>query len=138
MKLFTTLATLLLPAMALSAKTVIVYEAVTPSPVLTLSVDSIDYRPDLTRLYGKLIGRPHTSQRVDAATILSGKSILTATDIDGVDFKRYFQWEDDGSIPVEIDFPAVKQFGSATVELDTPRGKSITRVKKKAGKRIKK
>lgn len=119
---------------ALAAKTVVPFETVTPSAVLTLSVDSIDFRPDLTRLYGKLIGRPHTSHRVDAAVMLSGKSVLTSDDIDGVDYKRYFQWEDDGTIPVEIDFPAVKNFSAATVELDTPRGKSITRIKKSSAK----
>lgn len=53
-----------------------------------------------------LLGVSHTSSRIDSVKILlhDGRS-YKATDIDGVDFERYFQWEDDGSIPVEIDFP---------------------------------
>lgn len=31
---------------------------------INLVVDSIDFRDDLTRLYGRLIGRPHTSQKI--------------------------------------------------------------------------
>lgn len=138
MKLLATLIALTLSLPVFAAKTVVPFETLTPSSVLTLSVDSIDFRPDLTRLYGKLIGRPHTSHRVDAAVMLSGKSVLTSDDIDGVDFKRYFQWEDEGIIPVEIDFPAVKKFSAATVELDTPRGKSITRIKKASPKAVRK
>ena len=41
----------------------------TASQHITLVVDSIDYRQDLTRVYGKLIGTPHTSQRIDAMTL---------------------------------------------------------------------
>lgn len=138
MKLLVSLIALTLSLPAFAAKTVTPFETLTPSTVLTLSVDSIDFRSDLTRLYGKLIGRPHTSHRIDAAVLLSGKAVLTSDDIDGVDFKRYFQWEDEGVIPVEIDFPAVKKFSAATVELDTPRGKSITRIKKTSPKAAKK
>lgn len=103
----------------------------TTDPVLAVVVDSVDYRADLTRVYGKLVGRPHTSGRVDSASLLSGKSSLSATDIDGVDFKRYFQWEDDGEIPVEIDFPAVKPLKAAQLILTTPRGESVTTIKQK-------
>ncbi len=130
MKLLASLIALILSMPVFAAKTVVAFETITPSPILTLSVDSIDFRSDLTRLYGKLIGLPHSSHRVDAAAMLSGKAVLQSDDIDGVDFKRYFQWEDEGVIPIEIDFPAVKKFSAATVELDTPRGKSITRIKK--------
>ncbi len=66
---------------------------------LPLVVDRMAYRSDLTRLYGRLVGRPHTSCRVDAVSLTAGKRVYTATDIDGVDFKRWFQWEDDGEIP---------------------------------------
>lgn len=96
------------------------------SPVLTIMVDSIDFRKDLTRVYGKLSGHPHTSQRIDRAALLTGKSTHEATDIDGVDFKRYFQWEEDGIIPVEIDFPSMKVFKSGRLVLDTPHGESLT------------
>lgn len=96
---------------------------------LTLVVDRMDYRSDLTRLYGRLVGRPHTSCRVDAVSLTSGKRVYTATDIDGVDFKRWFQWEDDGEIPVEIDFPRMKRRKAFTVTVDTPRGKCVFNIK---------
>ena len=114
-------------AFAVGAKTV--KTTSTTDPVLAVSVDSIDFRKDLTRVYGKLVGRPHTSNRVDAATLLAGKSSVTADDIDGVDFKRYFQWEDEGEIIVEIDFPAMKRFNAARLVLVTPRGESVTQIK---------
>lgn len=114
-------------AFAVGAKTV--KTTSTTDPVLAVSVDSIDFRKDLTRVYGKLVGRPHTSNRVDAATLLAGKSSVNADDIDGVDFKRYFQWEDEGEIIVEIDFPAMKRFNAARLVLVTPRGESVTQIK---------
>ena len=77
---------------------------------ITFRVTSIDYRPDLTRVYGTLVGRPHTSERIDELTIMTpGGKVISSTDIDGVDMKRWFQGEDDGAIEVEIDFPAMKQ-----------------------------
>ncbi|MEZ3590121.1 MAG: hypothetical protein K1V84_03675 [Muribaculaceae bacterium] len=96
---------------------------------LTLVVDRMDYRSDLTRLYGRLVGRPHTSCRVDAVSLTAGKRVYTATDIDGVDFKRWFQWEDDGEIPVEIDFPKMKRRKAFTLMVDTPRGKCEFNIK---------
>lgn len=103
----------------------------TTDPVLAVVVDSVDFRSDLTRVYGRLVGRPHTSGRVDTASLLSGKSSWDATDIDGIDFKRYFQWEDDGEISVEIDFPAMKPLKTARLALMTARGKSVTTIKRK-------
>ena len=96
---------------------------------LTLVVDRMDYRSDLTRLYGRFVGRPHTSCRVDAVSLMVGKRVYTATDIDGVDFKRWFQWEDDGEIPVEIDFPKMKRRKAFTVTVDTPRGACVFNIK---------
>lgn len=96
---------------------------------LTLVVDRMDYRSDLTRLYGRLVGRPHTSCRVDAVSLTAGKRVYTATDIDGVDFKRWFQWEDEGEIPVEIDFPKMKRKKAFTLMVDTPRGKCEFNIK---------
>lgn len=95
---------------------------------LTFRVDSVDYRSDLTRIYGKLIGRPHTSNRIDGVTALTSGSALTSTDIDGVDFHRYFQWEDDGIIPIELDFPIMSIEGFQLL-FDTPLGQSQTTVK---------
>lgn len=87
---------------------------------LEFKCDSIDFRTDLTRVYGKLVGKPHTSNRIDAVQLRGSKAI--ADDIDGVDMKRWFQWEDDGIIPVEIDFPAMKFRSSVEMEVTTPRG----------------
>ena len=39
----------------------------------------------------------------------SAGAVIKANDIDGVDFERYFQWEDDGNIYIEIDFPGYRQ-----------------------------
>ncbi|MCC8038246.1 MAG: hypothetical protein LIP02_08975 [Bacteroidales bacterium] len=76
---------------------------------MSLKIDSISQRADLTRVYCRIIGKPHTSDRIDAATLELKGGKVKATDIDGVDFKRYFQWEDDGVIVLEIDFPPIKK-----------------------------
>ncbi len=96
---------------------------------LVFKVDSIDYRSDLTRVYGKLFGRPHTSNRIDGVTIMTTGTTSTSNDIDGVDFHRYFQWEEEGSIPVELDFPAMKDSQGIQLIFDTPLGHSHTHVK---------
>lgn len=83
---------------------------------MRVELDSVDFRTDLTRVYGRLIGRPHTAQRIDYVTLRTPGVVLAAQEIDGVDLERYFQWEDDGVIPVEIDFaPSTR---SNTVELE--------------------
>lgn len=89
---------------------------------LTLVVDSIDYRSDVTRVYGKFIGTPHTSQKLHEAVIENAGKRYVASDIDGVDFNRWFQWEDDGVIPVEIDFPVMAVVNNATLVLTTANG----------------
>lgn len=96
---------------------------------LSFSVDSVDYRPDLTRVYGKLQGRPHTSNRIDEVKVTTSGESYTSTDIDGVDFRRYFQWEDDGVIPVELDFPAMKSGQGVQLIFSTPYGQSQTTAK---------
>lgn len=93
----------------------------TGTPVLIC--DSVDFRSDLTRVYGKLKGAPHTSHRIDGVKLQS--SGVPATDIDGVDIKRWFQWEEDGEIPVEIDFPPMKERSSLIIEAATPRETAI-------------
>lgn len=83
-----------------------------------LTVKKIDYRKDLTRVYCTISGQPNTSSRITAITF-GGKK---ATDIDGVDFDRYFQFEDSGSIDLEIDFPPMKPLGRATLVFVTKSG----------------
>lgn len=111
--------------------TTVVRYTSTTDPVLSVVVDSVEYRQDLTRLYGKLVGMPHTSGRIDAASLLSGKTAMPAADIDGVDFNRYFQWEDDGLIPIEIDFRASSPLNAAQLILTTTRGESVTNMKRR-------
>lgn len=72
---------------------------------MTATVDSVSYRPNVTRVYCRVIGKPHTSQRIDSVRCLAGK----ATDIDPLYFGRAFQWEDEGEISLEIDFPPMTQ-----------------------------
>lgn len=98
---------------------------------LVFLADSIDFRSDLTRLYGRLSGQPHTSGRIDfMAVILNVKTVkpLEATDIDGVDFKRWFQWEEDGIIPIEIDFPPMTPVSSLIIEVGSPKGESSWKI----------
>ncbi|MCM1356624.1 MAG: hypothetical protein NC212_09510 [Staphylococcus sp.] len=103
--------------------------------VLTFRVDSIDYRQDLTRVYGAVKGRPHTSNRIDDVKYVGAGGTLETTDIDGVDYKRYFQWEEDGEIPVEIDFPATKPSSQVQFLFTTVHGQSTTTAKQTAHKR---
>lgn len=72
---------------------------------MTATVDSVSYRADLTRVYCRVVGKPHTSQRIDSVSCAAG----SATDIDPIYFGRAFQWEDEGEIALEIDFPPVTQ-----------------------------
>lgn len=119
------MASLLLCAIAACAATKTVKCKSTSTGVLAFTADSIMFRNDVTRLYGKLKGMPHTSSRIDSLTMtLSGGNKTASTDIDGVDMRRWFQWEDDGLIPVEIDFPPMKRQPSATIEVAGPHGES--------------
>lgn len=102
--------------------------------VLLGAIDSIDYRTDLTRVYGRLQGKPHTSGRIDGILMLSGKQRVPMTDLDGVDKKRWFQWEDNSSISIEIDFGVIQQSDSIVFNIDTPRGKSVWRTTKRRTK----
>lgn len=74
-----------------------------------LSVNGIENKSadHIVRLSATLTSMPHTSWRVDSITLnVPGNGAVGASDIDGIDFKRYFQWEDEGEIDLEIDFPA--------------------------------
>ena len=123
-KLFVSLFAAALSAMPLSAKIFRGYATSTDgTPVL--EIDSVDCRKDLVRVYGRLTGTPHTSSRIDRVSLVIDGATLESTDIDGVDFGRYFQWEDDGVINIELDFPAVRKFpSSGRIVMTTPRGDS--------------
>lgn len=83
-----------------------------------LTVSGIDFRNDLTRVSCTIAGRPNTSSRISSAT-LDGHP---ATDIDGIDLGRYFQFEESGLIDLEIDFPAMKPARTTELKFVTPSG----------------
>ncbi|MCH5247584.1 MAG: hypothetical protein J1E99_05435 [Muribaculaceae bacterium] len=62
----------------------------------------------VTRVTCGIEGTPHTSDRIDSAVLSTGGRNYEATDIDGVDFQRYFQLEDEGVIQIDLDFPLCK------------------------------
>lgn len=103
----------------------------TSSGALSMVVDSVDYREDLTRVYGKLVGSPHTSNRIDDMVLMDNGKPAVSTDIDGVDMKRWFQWEDEGLINVEIDFPALKKAGTLIIKVSGPKGESVWTARKR-------
>lgn len=106
---------------------------------LTFLADSVDFRKDLTRVYGRLSGRPHTSNRIDFISVRPTDGPQTeSTDIDGVDMKRWFQWEDDGIIPVEIDFPAMSPQSGMVITVEGPRGESIWKITNRTKTAVKK
>ena len=89
---------------------------------LRIEVDSVDFRNDVTRVYCRLLGRPHTAQRIDYVSMRTPGVVLAAKEIDGVDFERYFQWEDEGVIPVEIDFAPSSSANTIELEMLTVYG----------------
>lgn len=93
---------------------------------MSIAIDSVMQRDDVTRVYARLIGKPHTSQRIDSITLHAPKFLsaaIGATDIDPIYFHRGFQWEDEAEMPVEIDFPPVSRKLSAyTITAITPYG----------------
>lgn len=91
----------------------------------------------VTRITVVVQGLPHTAQRIDDVVLHTGNEQLHATDIDGVDFKRYFQWEDEGLIEVDIDFPRRKNLKASDTmvfmtvygDYETPLGKAVNNIK---------
>lgn len=110
---------------------VIAYAAIASSPIkFHITGDELDSHGNKVRICGVIESEPHTSCRIDSISMIesNGKRIV-ATDIDGVDFQRYFQWEDDGEISVEIEFPLVCIPDSANIVLHTVRGDLIFGIK---------
>ena len=94
----------------------------TSTPVGYIRIDSVDYRANLTRVYGVILGRPHTSMRIDNIMMLERSKEYPAQDIDGIDFKRWFQFEEDGKIPVEIDFKKMRPGNSFNFNIKSTKG----------------
>lgn len=106
----------------------------TPAAVksIGLEIDSISFRKDLTRVYGKITGPHNRSAQIDKIELRSGTNKYESNDIDGFDYQRAFQWEEDGSIPVEIDFPAIASRPSLfTIIAATPKGTCMWSVAKR-------
>lgn len=112
--------TLLLPVISLSQnKGKSLY-----APV-KFDVEDIVVKPEenLSRVCGNLVSAPHTSCRIDSIIcIVNDVLSIAASDIDGVDFQRYFQWEDEGTIYLEIDFPVAYIPENSTIVFHTVRG----------------
>lgn len=108
-------------------------KSTTVSGELTLECDSVDFRSDLVRVYGRLKGTPHTSNRIDSISVEYPVK-KSSTDIDGVDMRRWFQWEDEGEITVEIDFPAMERTPRLDINAVTPRGVAGWRIVLKPSK----
>ena len=77
----------------------------------------------LTRMQLRLLGHPHTAARIDSAYLFGVDSVgVRAVDIDGVDFGRWFQWEDEAVIDIELDFPGISHTDGETIVFYGPRG----------------
>lgn len=111
----------------------------TSTGTTTFKADSIDYRSNLTRIYGKLKGIPHTAGRIDSMTVtVQGRTPAAWTDVDGIDMKRWWQWEDEDEIAVEIDFPPMTPTDSIVIDVKGPRGDSRWIVKTRQAKKQRK
>ncbi len=95
---------------------------------MTAVIDSVMQREDVARVYCRIVGKPHTSQRIDSIYItLPDGSAMNAIDIDPIYFNRGFQWEDESEMPLEIDFnPTGRQLGKFQMTMVTPYGKVAT------------
>lgn len=104
---------------------------------IVLVIDSIDFRSDLTRVYGHIDSRPNTSACINSFVLNADNTPFRATDIDGFDFERRFQWEETGVLPIEIDFPVIKGVrptASLNIVAATDRGPYCWNITRKAKK----
>lgn len=99
--------------------------AVKDVPAFAVEYIGMQVKPDegLTRLQLKLIGKAHTAGRIDSVYVFGADSVgVVATDIDGVDFGRWFQWEDEPVIDIELDLPGTAYGGGETLTFYGPHG----------------
>ncbi|MBD5347617.1 MAG: hypothetical protein HDR92_10915 [Bacteroides sp.] len=133
-RIFTAITALVITVAAANSRTLYDY-AVVPMPgsnmPFSLTVDSIEMRSDVARIYGHIYGTPHTSARIDgffikpaAEAVPIGTKIVEeeAFDIDGFEFTHRFQWEDNGDIPVEIDFKPFPEADLYFIRITHPNG----------------
>jgi hypothetical protein len=70
-----------------------------------------------------LVGIPTTSQHIDAVDLNVGTKVIKATDVDGIEFEKNFQFEDTGVQVIELDFPFKGQLPkTATLTFHTAHG----------------
>ena len=118
-------------ARAYETSTAFAADSVAAEHAFDVTVKSADFRKGLVRITCDIKGRPNTSHRIDAVALMpSGKISHPASDIDGVEFKHYFQWEDNGVITIEIDFPVTYHYlRRFDLVFDTVYGKYTFQVK---------
>lgn len=101
---------LLLTVPSLRAERMIIAPAWTARNTPTVTVDSILLRDTMSRLYITLKQLPHTTLTLHDDWVIqdsTGRFTGKVRDIDGVDFNRIFQFENDSTIGIEMDFPAL-------------------------------
>lgn len=85
--------------------------------------DKVVPTDDGIRISVCLVGVPSTAQTINGVDLVVGPKVIKATDIDGVDFDRAFQFEDTGVMVIELDFPFKGQLPkTATMTIHTPKG----------------
>ncbi len=110
------------------------YQFTRPRHFMKVVVDRIDNSNSdhVSRVSCTLVGVPHTSSRVDSVTAVIKGRVVKATDIDGIDFGRYFQWEDEGAVPVDVDIQHTRVFSpNDSVRFHTVHGVYTSPLKKK-------
>lgn len=95
--------------------------SINPKYECRVTVDSVVFTNEYTRIYGQLYGKPHTSCKIEDITINAGKNNYQAYDVEGFDLKRWFQWEDSGIIPIELDFSPMKAIDNFTLTFNSSR-----------------
>lgn len=96
------------PAWLQAAERTLIAPSWTARNTPAITVDSILLRDTLSRLYITLKQPPHTTLTLyDDWVIQDSLSSFTARvkDMDGADFNRIFQFDDDSIVSVEMDFP---------------------------------
>ena len=105
-----------------------------PRHFMKIVVDRIDNNNSdhVSRVSCTVIGVPHTSSRVDSVTAVIKGRVYRSTDIDGIDFGRYFQWEEEGAIPVDVDIVHTRIFSpNDSIRFHTVHGTYASPLKKK-------
>lgn len=97
----------------------------TDNPVhnFDFEIDSIDFRKDLTRIYGRFIGTPHVGIKIKQILLTTNfNAQYFATDTDGFDLDKYFQFEETPTFNVEIDFEPIQPIPWVEITFVTANG----------------